>query len=277
MNEESESSKEKDKKTGRSIKSILGVVLKVFLVLVVGGVIGAVVYFSAVGWVPYLDQRLFEPIEDNKNQIQDFASTQQALEYQLSVLEGRLQETQSIDNLDIESALAAAESELEKLTSAIDSISAYSLTQVPALLETITVNQQRNESHISALATAQLTSQGNEFESELMLIIALLSRTNQFSLHNNYGLAEDQLNYAQFILLEMKERYSGWQRSQVLELISLIEGAIEDLPNQPEVAGVKLELAWQLVLQAIQTTPTPETQGTHTPTPYITITPTPIP
>ena len=73
----------------------------------------------------------------------------------------------------------------------------------------------------------------------------------------------------------MAQGLTGSQLAQALELLDLIEGAIRDLPDQPSLATVKLELAWQLTLGGFDTTPGQELEGTPSPTPTITPTPTP--
>lgn len=258
-----------------SRQSIFGIFLRILVVLIVGGVIGAVVYFSAAGWIPYLEQRLFEPGEINQVQIQEMAATQRALENQLAFLLEEFQENQVISNRDLETAIASAENDINEVRTAIETANAYSFTQVPALLSTQAAKQQSNANHISALATAQMKDSGNEFDSELVLIVAHLSRANQFFLHANFGLVEDQLIAAQHILLEMAERPDHWQHVQTLELLNSIEGAMADLPDQPTLAKGKLDTAWQLALLGIQTPPHQDTSGTPSPTPEVILTPTP--
>jgi len=265
----------KENKASLSSKTVLRTALRILIVLFAGGVIGAVVYFSAAGWVPYLEQRIFEPVENNQGQIQEIAATQHELENQLSFLLEELRENQTVNNQDLESAFASAEGKVDEVKAAVETANAYSLTQVPAQLATMAAKQQANENHISALATAQMKNLGNGFESELANIIALLSRANQFILHANYGLAEDQLVAAQQILVELDEGLDSWQRVQALELTSLIEGAIGDLPGQPILASGKLELAWQLALRGFQALPSQDLQGTPSPTPGESFIPTP--
>jgi len=277
MDEEKKPSENKISKSTSTSRSIPGIVLRIFLVLLVGGVIGAVVYFSAVGWVPYLEQKLFKPIENNQDQIEGLVATQQALESQVAFLLEDLRENQALNNQDLETVFSTAEGEIDQLRGAVETVNAYSLTQVPVILATLTAVQQANEYHISALATAQGEYLRNGFEIEQAKIIALLSRANQFLLHANYGLAEDQLVAALQILLDIDEDLDSWQRIQALELTSAIEGAIEDLPSQPVLAGSKLEIAWQLALLGFRALPTQDLTATPSPTGQESITPTPTP
>jgi hypothetical protein len=172
-------------------------------------------------------------------------------------------------------AIASAENDISEVRSAIETANAYSFTQVPALLSTLAAKQQSNANHISALATAQMKAPENEYESELVRVIAHLSRANQFFLHANYGLAEDQLIAAQQILLNIEGRVDHWHKDQTLDLLTAIEGAMIDLPDHPTLANGKLDLAWQLALQGLQSPPSQDLAETPSPTPGVILTPTP--
>lgn len=277
MNEDTAPNEGQERKTNRSRRSIPGVFLRIILVLLTGGIIGAVVYFSAAGWVPYLEQRIFEPIGRNHEIVLEVAATQHALENQLTVLLENQEKNLLSSDQSLESTIASAEYKIDQLQAEIETLTAYSFTQVPALLATLTANQQAGELQLSALATAQMEYLGTGFETEFERIIALLSRANQFLLHDNYGLAEDQLAAVQQILLEMEEKLDDSQRVQALDLLNLIEEVMTDLPNQPALASGKLELAWQLALLGFQDLPAKDLQITPSPTQGESITPTPTP
>lgn len=277
MDPETAPNQEKERKTNRSKRSVPGIILRIILVLLTGGVIGAVVYFSGVGWVPYLEQRIFEPIADNRDQLQEMAATQQALETQLSVLLKDQGEGFQDSDDNLEATLSAAKQELDRLEEELENVAAFSFTQVPALLATLTADQQNSAIHLSALATAQMESLGEGFETELFRILSLLSRATQYLLHDNYGLAEDQLEAALQVLQEIEEDLDDRQRLQALDLLNLIEGAMADLPNQPALAGGKIELAWQVALLGFQGQDVNELQVTPSPTGEEPITPAPTP
>ena len=267
MDTESAPPTNKKEKTKTSSKTIPGVFLRILLVLLAGGLIGTVVYFSAAGWVPYLEQRVFEPIRSNRDLAQELEATQIALAEQLSFLSENQGENQFIHNQALESTIAAAERQIDQLEAELETLTAFSYTQIPALLATLTADQQSNQNHISILATAQMEVIRSGSGSDLVTINALLSRANQYLLHDNYGLAKDQLIISQQLLQEMVEGLTGSQLAQALELLALIEGSLMDLPDQPSLASVKLELAWQLTLGGFDTTTDLELKSTPSPTP----------
>ena len=251
-----------------------GIILRIFLVLITGGVIGAVIYFTAAGWVPYLEQRIYGPIRSNQDQVLTIEATLDALEEELAAIAQYQGESQLIYQQDLEASLTAAAEEIAELEMAVTSLIAQSYTQVPARIATLTAGQQNNADHLSALATAQMQYLLSRPEDDLLKINALLSRANQYLLHANYGLVEEQLLLAKQILLEMAEDQSDGELAHTMELIALIENSLEDLPEQPTLAAAKLELAWQLSLLGFELTsdqgtptPTPNGSGTATPTP----------
>jgi len=271
-------------KKDRSGKTLLGFLLRFLLVLAAGAVIGAAVYFSSAGWIPYLEQRIFEPIESNQSQIQDLRQTQNALENQLSSLQSALAESELVKYQDLASTLTAMESEMALaagkdaiLEEKIDSLIAQSYTQIPALVATINANQQKSDQHIAALATAQMGYSQSRFEINLVRVMSLLSRANQFLLHDNYGLAEKDLVTAYDILLELDETQPGRQPNQLPELIRLIEEAADDLPARPSLAKGKVDLAWELIMLGLDSQTGAELQATPSPTIFEPNTPTPTP
>jgi dGTP triphosphohydrolase len=205
------------------------------------------------------------------------AATQGALETQIAFLQEEIQENQVTYNQDLEAAITSAERNLADLRADLEEAISFSYTQIPAQLATLSARQEADSSHISALATAQMKYRGSEYEGEIARIIAHLSRANQFLLHANYGLAKDQLIAAQQVLLEMEIGLENGQLLQAQELLSLIEGSIADLPEQPALAAGRLELAWELAVSSFLPFHEQNQSGTPSPTPWETITPTTTP
>ncbi len=265
-------------------KTFPGIVLRLILVLVVGVVVGAVVYFAAVGWVPYLDQRIFQPLDENQGKIQELQGTQQALEHQVSSLLETLSANQSLIDQGVQSTIDSLDQgmiqlaeDIEYMQVAVNNNTYYGGTLYPAILATLSAEQTSNSMNLSALATAQMNSAGIFQEVELLRILDLLSQANQFILHNNYGLAENQLTIAQNKLKILEGNTSANQRVIILEMLNLIEQSSTDLPAQPSLAAEKLQLAWLLGIngfpkpasydQSVTTTPTPNLTPSTTPTP----------
>ena len=267
-----------DKQPKPSSKTIPGILLRLILVLTVGIVVGAVIYFSASGWVPYLDQRIFQPIDTNRAQVQELQATQNALEIQIFSLQATADGNQSETGVDIAGTLDQLSEDVIHMQSEVDNNTNYSGTLAPAMIATLSAGQDSNSRNLSALATAQKRDSGNRQELELLRTLELLTWAHQYILHDNYGLAENELDAARDNLSLMITRVPPKQRLVVLEMLNLVDQCIADLPSRPAVAAEKLQLAWHMGVTEFQNELSNDQGGTVTPTPYITpITSTPTP
>ena len=261
-------------------KTIPGILLRIILVLVAGCLVGAVIYFAASGWIPYLDQRVFQPIDTNQALVQDLQSTQNALEIQISSLQATVDGNQSETESDIAATLDQLSEDVVHMQSEVDNNTYYGGTLAPAMLATVSARQDSNSRNLSALATAQMRDSGNHQELELLRTLELLTWAHQYILHDNYGLAENELEAARDNLTVMITRVPPKQRVVVLEMLNLVDQCIADLPSRPAVAAEKLQLAWRMGVTEFQNESLYDQGGTVTPTPYITpttFTPTPTP
>ena len=259
-------------------KTIPGVLLRIILVLVAGCLVGVVIYFTASGWVPYLDQRVFQPIDTNQALVQNLQSTQNALEIQISSLQATVDGNQSDTGPDIPATLDQLSEDIVHLQSEVDNNTYFGDTLAPAMIATVSARQDSNSRHLSALATAQMRDSGNHQELDLLRTLELLTWAHQYILHDNYGLAENELEAARDNLSVMITRVPPKQRVVVLEMLNLVDQCIADLPSRPAVASEKLQLAWRMGVTEFQNESLYDQGGTVTPTPYITpTTPTPTP
>ena len=254
-----------------------GILLRLILSALAGILIGGAVYFTAAGWIPYLDQRVFQPIDQSQARIQELQEAQAILETQVFSLQSTWEEASS--STSIQGTLSSLQDNQEQLgedlldsRGQIDRNTTF-LLQYTQSLATLEARLDNTESNLGALATAQMANTGRVQEIELLKILDLFSRANQFLLHSNYGLAEDELATASSRLTSLLDALPEYQGAAVGEILDLVDGAISDLPARPEVAEEKIQLAWELTISGL-----PEfwdlPTGTATPTPSITTTPT---
>ena len=278
------SPKKPDKQPKPTSKTIPGILLRLILVLVAGCLVGAVIYFAASGWVPYLDQRVFQPIDTNQALVQELKATQNALEIQISSLQTTVDGNQSEIESDIAATLDQLSEDVVHMQSEVDNNTYFGGTLAPAMIATVSARQDSNSKNLSALATAQMRDSGNRQELELLRTLELLTWAHQYILHDNYGLAENELEAARENLSFMITRVPPKQRVVVLEMLNLVDQCIADLPSRPAVAAEKLQLAWHMGVTEFPYESSYDQGGTVTPTPYITpttststSTPTPTP
>lgn len=269
-------------------KSIGGIILRLMITIIAAVVLGAVIYFSAVGWIPYLDNRVFQPIDANQKMVQELKETQQSLEDQIQRLSETLEYNQTMLGEGInayQSTLDGLEQDLQMLQHEVISVQAtfeltsHTITVYPQALATLTAKQDANARHLNVLATAQFSSTGIRQEIELLRILELFSRANQYLLHSNFGLAEETLKTAKLELTKLRENLPGFQREVITNILDLVDQVVVDLPAKPALAAEKLELAWQVGINGLPQLGLGDNTGTITPTPSVqtslTSTPTP--
>jgi|GEM_PF-1982830 len=256
---------------------IPGILLRVILVFIVGCLVGAVIYFAASGWVPYLEQRVFQPIDTNQALVQELQATQNALEAQISSLEATLDGDQYGAGSDIAAALDQLSEDVDQMGLEVENNTYYAGTLGPAMIATVSVRAESNSNNLSALATAQMRDSGSRQEIELLRTLEYLTWAHQYILHANYGLAENELKTARESLSFMITRVPPQQRLVALEMLNLVDQCISDLPSRPVVAAEKLQLAWHMGVSDFPEESLYIEPGTITPTPYITLTNTPEP
>ncbi len=255
-----------------------GILLRLVLVLVAGCLVGAVVYFGAAGWIPYFDQRIFQPIDQSQAEIRRLSTSQAEFEAQLESLQGTLTALEEDPNDAIQEILDQINIELDALQSSVDTNTYYAATLNPGLVATVTDQLRNTNQNLSAIATAQMADAGIRQDLTMLRVLDLFSQANTNILHNNYGLAEEQLELSTEILSGLGAQVPPSQRVTVLEMIGLLEGCLNDLPARPSLAAEKLTLAWQMGLVEFPNED-PRFIGTITPTPYDLpeLTPTPTP
>jgi len=276
MNSETPLSPQVEKPEKAPKKSLGGILLRLLFTVIVAVLLGAVIYFSAVGWIPYLDNRIFQPIDNNITQLQELVETQSVIEDQIASLLVILDTSQSAQEEGIslyQSTLEALEQDFQRLKDNANNLSTavsgntHMATQIQMQMATLTAKQSANDQIISALATKQMSRSGIYEEIELLKVLDLLSRANQFLLHSNYGQAEEILQSAKIELTELLERLPVYQQDVISNILDLVEQTIIDLPAKPTLAAEKLELAWQLGITGLPQLGYGEYIGTVTPTP----------
>jgi hypothetical protein len=126
-----------------------------------------------------------------------------------------------------------------------------------------------------------MSSAGIYEDIALIRIMDLFSRTNQFLLHSNYGLAEESLKSAKKELENLLKIGTGSKKEYVNNIIKHVDNAIGYLPAKPALASVEFEFAWELGISGLPQPAHLQSEVTRTPTPTltayppITLTPTP--
>jgi hypothetical protein len=110
--------------------------------------------------------------------------------------------------------------------------------------------------------------------------IELLSRARLYLSQSNFGLAKQDVQAAQDLLVPLQTEIPTEKAAALQAVITRLGLALENLPAFPVVAVDDLDIAWQLLVEGLpelpQETATPEPLS-ETPTPQVDVTPTASP
>ena len=215
---------------GRTFVSFLRALLRlVILVLVIGG-IGAGLYYG----LPYINKTLIT-LEKNTARVSELDDEVANLQIQLNEMNSRMD--------FIETSVEMRSASLDKLE------------KIQATLET-----QIKENNDKSL---------RELKYEVMMTRALdmLGRARLYLAQSNFGLAKVDVQSARDLLFELQTETGDDVLSQVIARLDL---ALRNLPDFPVVAAGDLEIAWQILMGGgtpMITAPEPTLGATPTATP----------
>jgi chromosome condensin MukBEF ATPase and DNA-binding subunit MukB len=210
------------------------------ILIVIGG-IGAALYYG----LPYINQKIIVPIEENRSQIK-------RVEADVKALQAQLDETNShVDAL--EKSIEAHTASLTKLD------------QIQATLES-EIQTSQDETLL-------------ELKHEVMFTRALdmLGRARLYLAQSNFGLAREDVKSAHDLLATLQAEAEDEARGQAIARLDL---ALGNLPSFPVVAAGDLEIAWQILMSGeapVTATPEPSVAGTPTVESTLEATPTATP
>jgi hypothetical protein len=248
-----------------------GILLRLILAIIVGMIIGGVIYYSAAGWIPYIDQRIIQPIDQNQADLRDFDATQQTLDSQVSDLQSQLNQSQ-LTITELELALQQEMDQRLALQSTLDK-NTILLAEQTQTIGSIDEKIQETNRTLSALATAQLDRTWLENNITLIKVVEMLTYANQHLIHSNFGLAENELLLAKEQLLSIRDSSPSSDHAYLQSIVDLIESGILNLPDDYSLAIEKIQLARQIAFQGLPdpmagtSTPTPEQTPSATSTP----------
>ena len=215
---------------GRTFVSFLRALLRlVIIVLVIGG-IGAGLYYG----LPYINKTLIT-LEKNTARVSELDDEVANLQIQLNEMNSRMD--------FIETSVEMRSASLDKLE------------KIQATLET-----QIKENNDKSL---------RELKYEVMMTRALdmLGRARLYLAQSNFGLAKVDVQSARDLLFELQTETGDDVLSQVIARLDL---ALGNLPAFPVVASGDLEIAWQILMGGgtpMITAPEPTLGATPTATP----------
>ncbi len=224
---------------GRAFINFLRALLKLILLVILIGSIGALLYYG----LPYINSTFIAPVERNTAQIK-------TLESEISALQTQLNDTTvRVDTL---------EKSVEAHTLSIQKLEGMQ-AELDAQLQTNNDKVLLNLKH------------------EVMMTRALdmLARARLYLAQSNFGLAKIDVQSTRDLLAELQAETDD---ELLLQVISRLDLALGNLPDFPVVASGDLEIAWQILISGeAPVIPTATFSPTPTPAALETSTPTPLP
>ncbi len=237
-----ESPKEQDSflsRLGKAFLVFIRALFRLIAILIVIGGIGAALYYG----LPYINQKVIVPIEQNSANIKN-------VETEVKALQTQLDETNS---------------RVDALEKSIEAHSA-SLTKLDEIQATL-------ESEIQTSQDETLL----ELKNEVIFTRALdmLGRARLYLAQSNFGLAREDVKSARDLLAALQNESGDAARGLAIARLDLSLG---NLPAFPVVAAGDLEIAWQILMSGeapATATPAPTVEATPTAEPTLEATPTP--
>ena len=288
--------------------SFIKILVRLLVIIILVAAIVAVIFFAA----PRLYSRYISPLRVDINSLEETATSQEIYNQQLSERMDTLQkrvfllETQGDNSKqtfsEFDVRLADIEEQLDTNEIAFQRIETTASAQIQELEGTLEDMQAEIDAlaiQITALESDLAALDGNIVElislyeaentpvsalrRELQLVKAmeLLTRASFALAENNFGLALDDIQTAHAILLELQPLVPDYQQEALTAIIERLDKTISNLPNNPVLAAIDIEIAWQLLRMGLPDEPSlnsgAEAVPAGSPTPEATLSPTPTP
>ncbi len=239
------------------LSRVIRFLLRLLIVVLLGGVFGAAVYFG----VPTLYRSAIEPMQVNAQRI---AELEQALDQvqttarrqveqageRLVEIEGRLAEQGE--------ALAMMQAELEVVQTSLedqrDRVSR--LRNVVDRVEDLTYDMDKMVARVemleSTLAEVELPAASLERQLQLIRAMTLLTKARLWLVQDNLGLAAEEISTARDLLAEVVGAEQDGEDETLGQIVDRLDLALADVRTTPIVAADELEIAWKLLIEATE-------------------------
>ncbi len=257
--EESEAEYEDEDVNGGGEPSVfrrfLGFLLRIIVVLILGIGLGAAAYYG----IPKLYRDFIAPVQENSQRLdqleQDLASSNEMIQTQMDRLDERL--------VDIEGRLAVQAEDLSALDARVerlrslqdehaDEVSALALLpdNVGEVELTILGLADRIDELEAELSALGIPAHQFQYQLQLVRTMSLLTRARVSLIHDNLGLASEDISAAADVLNAMLEQGTPEEIDTLESIVKRLELALDDVRQSPVIAADELEIAWKLLIEA---------------------------
>lgn len=236
-----------------SVTRFFQVLLRVFLAALFGLLLGVGLYWG----VPALFQAFMEPVEANTARLADIGSELNSIQEDHRDSQTRLNERLAA----LEAEGVTRQERLSELDGAIASLQdgqevhrdqLEELSETEERLETIEARLNALEADLAELEQEERALTGESLETQFarLRIMELIARARLEILNENYGLARENLAFAQVASEELMDASDGFGEGNLGGVAERLESAASALGESPVVAAEDLEAAWRLLAEA---------------------------
>ncbi len=253
-------------------RRFLGFLLRIIVILILGIGLGAGAYFG----IPKLYRDFIAPVQENSQRLdqleQDLTASNEMIETQMDQLKERLVDLEGRLAVQAED-LAALEARVERLRSVQDEhedeVSELALLpdDVSEVELTILGLADRVDEIEAELAVLGIPAHQLQYQLHLVRTMALLTRARVSLIHDNLGLASEDISAASEVINAMIEQGTPEEIDTLESILKRLDLALDDVRQSPVIAADELEIAWKLLIEATQYSVMPTAIVTPSPQP----------
>lgn len=272
------------------IKNFVRGLTRLLLVLLLGALIGGVLYFGGVFLYSQFQSSQLQTSERISMLETSQASSGSRLEETAAGLQERVAALEQQQTLNREQ-LSSIQTNLQSLQQAVatQNQALKKLDELDAEIAKMTDWLSYEATQVTAMQMTQTAPDSplRSLRSEIKILRAmeLLNRARLFLLQSNYGLATEDIQAARRELVVLQAEVPSYQQETVALWIERLDGSLTALPASPVQATSDLDLAWKLLSAGLPVenslapvaaattqpsagvTPVPAGTATRTPTP----------
>ncbi len=249
--------------------------LRIIVVIVLGIGLGAGLFYGT--------QKLYRDFiataQENRQRLdqleKDLTLSDEMIETQMDQLDERLIDLEGRLAVQAET-LSALEARVERLRSVQDehedevtelALLPDDVTEVELTILELTQKVEGIEAELTALG---IPAHQLQYQLQLVRTMTLITRARVSLIHDNLGLASEDVSAAVELLQAMIEQGTPEEIETIESILKRLELALDDVRKSPVIAADELEIAWKLLIEATEysaiPTPavTPELQPTET-------------
>jgi hypothetical protein len=224
----------------------LKVIWRLFLLLLTGIIVGAVVYFAFIQLYMNAVQTA-QTSSERLNVVETASAQQRQLDAErLDQLSKRLSDLEKQQGKQSE-GISSLEGKALVFDRAVDNLNLIS-KRVTTLEAALALNSQTDQELVNAMTAEEGPLMVMKREVKILKAMELVNRARLNLIQNNAGLARSDVESANQLLKILRDESPETQKATVTTWIRRLDLVLENLPAYPVVAADDLEIAWRMLV-----------------------------